>query len=108
MVALLQVRVARPHVHRLGQMASCRRLHPEVPIPKHKSLSLPRLPNFSKKNFDSMAEHVQTSLLESECRAEEGAPGMKEMLTMSPCDLFELIEGRTLWFVGDSLTQVQQ
>ena len=33
---------------------------------------------------------------------------MKEMLTMSPCDLFELIEGRTLWFIGDSLTQVQQ
>lgn len=28
------------------------------------------------------------------------------MLTMTPCDLFRLLEGRTLWLVGDSQTQV--
>lgn len=41
------------------------------------------------------------------CRAEEGAPGVVEMLTMTPCDLFQFIEGRTLWLIGDSLTQVK-
>lgn len=40
-------------------------------------------------------------------RAEAGAPGVKEMLTLTPCDLFEMLEGRTLWLVGDSMTQVQ-
>ena len=55
MVALLQVRIARPNVHGLGQMASYRRLHPEVPIPKHNLLSLPRLPNFSKRIVDNRA-----------------------------------------------------
>jgi hypothetical protein len=39
-------------------------------------------------------------------RAEAGAPGVEQMLTMTPCDMFELLEGRTLWLVGDSLTQV--
>lgn len=41
------------------------------------------------------------------CRAKNGAPGVEDMLTMTPCDLFQVIEGRTLWLVGDSLTQVK-
>lgn len=32
---------------------------------------------------------------------------MKEMLSLTPCDLFQLVEGRTLWLVGDSMTQVR-
>eukprot|EP00884_Botryococcus_braunii_P017743 jgi/Botrbrau1/4652/Bobra.33_2s0023.1 len=35
-------------------------------------------------------------------RADEGAPGYAEMLTMTPCDLFPLFQGRTLWLLGDS------
>eukprot|EP00884_Botryococcus_braunii_P019887 jgi/Botrbrau1/6582/Bobra.0189s0009.1 len=36
-------------------------------------------------------------------RAEAGAPGYAAMLTMTPCDLFSLIQGRTLWLIGDSM-----
>ncbi len=35
-------------------------------------------------------------------RADQGAPGVKEMLTLTPCDLFPFIRGRTLWILGDS------
>eukprot|EP00884_Botryococcus_braunii_P017736 jgi/Botrbrau1/4646/Bobra.33_2s0017.1 len=35
-------------------------------------------------------------------RAEAGAPGYAEMLSMTPCDLFPLFRGRTLWIIGDS------
>lgn len=40
------------------------------------------------------------------CRAEAGAVGAEALLTLTPCDLFELLEGKTLWLVGDSMTQV--
>lgn len=38
-------------------------------------------------------------------RAEMGAPGYEHMLTMTPCDWWPLLKNRTLWLVGDSLTQ---
>lgn len=38
-------------------------------------------------------------------RAEAGAPGYEAMLTMTPCDLWPLIQGRTLWVAGDSISQ---
>ena len=38
-------------------------------------------------------------------RAEQGAPNGKELLEMTPCDLFTYLRGRTLWLVGDSMTQ---
>lgn len=39
-------------------------------------------------------------------RAELGAPGAKERLTMTPCDLFPFFRNRTVWLMGDSLTLV--
>ena len=38
--------------------------------------------------------------------AEAGRPGFKEMLTLTPCDIFPLLRGRTLWLMGDSMMQV--
>lgn len=38
--------------------------------------------------------------------AERGRPGFKEMLTLTPCDIFPLLRGRTLWLMGDSMMQV--
>ena len=38
-------------------------------------------------------------------RAEMGAPGYEAMLTMTPCDWWPLLQNRTLWLVGDSLSQ---
>ena len=38
-------------------------------------------------------------------RAELGAPGYEAMLTMTPCDWWPLLANRTLWLVGDSLSQ---
>ena len=38
-------------------------------------------------------------------RAAVGAPGMQEMLTLTPCDLWPWLRGRTLWLVGDSMMQ---
>ena len=40
-------------------------------------------------------------------RAEEGSPGVKELLRLTPCDLFSYIRDRTLWLIGDSLTLVR-
>ena len=39
--------------------------------------------------------------------AEAGRPGFKEMLTLTPCDIFPLLRGRTLWLMGDSMMQVR-
>lgn len=39
-------------------------------------------------------------------RADRGAPGVRDMLTSTPCDLWPFIQGRTVWVVGDSLAQV--
>ena len=39
-------------------------------------------------------------------RAEQGAVGVREMLEMTPCDVFAYIRGRTIWLVGDSMMQV--
>lgn len=52
---------------------------------------------------DWLQEQLLTWMIES---AERGRPGFKEMLTMTPCDLFSLIRGRTLWLMGDSMMQV--
>lgn len=38
-------------------------------------------------------------------RAELGAPGYEHMLTMTPCDWWPFLKNRTIWLVGDSLTQ---
>ena len=38
-------------------------------------------------------------------RAEAGAPDYKETLLMTPCDWWPFLRGRTLWLVGDSITQ---
>ena len=38
-------------------------------------------------------------------RAKAHAPGMEEMLTLTPCDLWPWLRGRTLWLVGDSMMQ---
>lgn len=40
--------------------------------------------------------------------AEQGRPGFKEMLTLTPCDIFPLLRGRTLWLMGDSMMQVRR
>ena len=37
--------------------------------------------------------------------AEQGRPGFKEMLTLTPCDIFPMLRGRTLWLMGDSMMQ---
>ena len=31
----------------------------------------------------------------------------RELLELTPCDLYSFIRGRTLWLVGDSIQQVQ-
>ncbi|CAL8468940.1 g8481 [Coccomyxa elongata] len=49
-----------------------------------------------------LQEQLLTWMIES---AERGRPGFKEMLTMTPCDLFPLLRGRTLWLMGDSMMQ---
>ena len=41
-----------------------------------------------------------------QCRAEMGAVGVREMMEMTPCDIFSYIRGRTVWLVGDSMMQV--
>ena len=33
--------------------------------------------------------------------------GARELLELTPCDLYSFIRGRTLWLVGDSIQQVQ-
>ena len=38
-------------------------------------------------------------------RAEAGAPGYEAMLTMTPCDIWPYLKGRTLWVAGDSISQ---
>lgn len=38
-------------------------------------------------------------------RAEAGAPGYEAMLTMTPCDIWPYLRGRTLWVAGDSISQ---
>jgi hypothetical protein len=38
-------------------------------------------------------------------RAEEGAEGARELLALTPCDLWPYLAGRTLWLVGDSMMQ---
>ncbi|BDA49809.1 hypothetical protein COCOBI_14-4290 [Coccomyxa sp. Obi] len=38
-------------------------------------------------------------------RAKVGAVGAKDLLELTPCDLFPYIRGRTLWLVGDSMMQ---
>ncbi len=50
-----------------------------------------------------LQEQLLVQLIES---AERGRPGFKEMLTMTPCDIFSLLRGRTLWLMGDSMMQV--
>lgn len=32
--------------------------------------------------------------------------GARELLELTPCDLYSFIRGRTLWLVGDSIQQV--
>ena len=39
-------------------------------------------------------------------RASEGADGARDLLALTPCDLFPYMRGRTLWLVGDSMMQV--
>ena len=33
--------------------------------------------------------------------------GARELLDLTPCDLFSFIRGRTLWLIGDSIQQVR-
>lgn len=40
-------------------------------------------------------------------RAKVGAAGAKDLLELTPCDLFPYVRGRTLWLVGDSMMQVR-
>ena len=40
-------------------------------------------------------------------RASEGADGARELLTLTPCDLWPYMRGRTLWLVGDSMMQAR-
>ena len=53
---------------------------------------------------DWLQEQLLSWMIES---AERGRPGFRDMLTMTPCDLFSLIRGRTLWLMGDSMMQVR-
>lgn len=34
--------------------------------------------------------------------------GARELLDLTPCDLFSFIRGRTLWLIGDSIQQVPE
>ena len=52
---------------------------------------------------DWLQEQLLSWMIES---AERGRPGFREMLTMTPCDLFSLVRGRTMWLMGDSMMQV--
>jgi hypothetical protein len=38
-------------------------------------------------------------------QAEVGAPGYEAMLTMTPCDIWPYLRGRTVWIAGDSISQ---
>ena len=40
-------------------------------------------------------------------RAERGGAGMRELMELTPCDVFPYLRGRTIWLVGDSMMQVQ-
>ena len=40
-------------------------------------------------------------------RAERGAAGMRELMEMTPCDIFPYLRGRTVWLVGDSMMQAR-
>ena len=40
-------------------------------------------------------------------RAERGAAGMRELMELTPCDIFPYLRGRTIWLVGDSMMQVR-
>ena len=53
---------------------------------------------------DWLQEQLLSWMIES---AERGRPGFRDMLTMTPCDLFSLIRGRTLWLMGDSMMQAR-
>ena len=53
---------------------------------------------------DWLQEQLLSWMIES---AERGRPGFREMLTMTPCDIFPLLRGRTLWLMGDSMMQVR-
>ncbi len=53
---------------------------------------------------DWLQEQLLSWMIES---AERGRPGFKEMLTLTPCDLFSLVRGRTMWLMGDSMMQVR-
>ena len=39
--------------------------------------------------------------------ARQGARWAKEVLLLRPCKFFNLIQGRTVWFIGDGNMQVQ-
>ena len=39
------------------------------------------------------------------CRAENGSASARELLQMTPCDVFPYLRGRTTWLVGDSMQQ---
>ena len=54
------------------------------------------------------ADWAQYVLLEDWLqRADDGAPGYERLLTLTPCDMWPLLQGRTLWVVGDSISQVK-
>jgi hypothetical protein len=40
-------------------------------------------------------------------RAANGSALATNLLQLTPCDLWPFIRGRTLWLLGDSLTQVR-
>lgn len=39
--------------------------------------------------------------------ARNGAQWAKDALTLRPCEMWQEIKGRTIWFAGDSVTQVR-
>ncbi len=60
----------------------------------------PNSPSCPKESRDGLVNMLKDY-------ARNGADWATEALTLRPCEMWQEIKGRTIWFVGDSVTQVQ-
>ncbi|CAL5221674.1 g3905 [Coccomyxa viridis] len=85
------------------QKPHCRHCNSNAPWAKFCSWDFSKFSNFRGPVCpDWLQEQLLSWMIES---AERGRPGFKEMLTLTPCDLFSLVRGRTMWLMGDSMMQ---
>lgn len=57
-------------------------------------------PACPKETRDGMVNKLRTY-------AKDGSQWAADALTLLPCELWEEVKGRTVWFVGDSVTQAR-